>query len=467
MDRDRRPLSHWTSRFTSRRKSRVRNGPSRVTRITGHESRVTTRRPRGIALAWTVLVLFAMIGLVGLSIDWGWVALAAHQLQNGADAAALAGAQALSDGPDEARAAAVFLGSQNLCARVPIQLGPNPSNDPAGDVVLGRYDLADRSFTADESGANAVKVSAPRIGGAGVSLFFGPIFGLQRADVVREAIAMVQARKTGPGIIMLDTSGLALQISGNGHIQVNGTIAVNSAERSYAFQYSGGGSLSADSFEIVGGAQLGSGSVDGAVHTGVEPASDPFAHLSEPDPTGVVLRSSSKYTPTSGSTLYPGRYVGGISISNSGTYNFEPGIYYIQGGGFKISSTCTVNLNGVLIYNSHDNGSNGDQVLISGDATINWTPLDDPSSPYDGMSIFQSSHSAMNGKKIEISGNGKTQIFGNVYGKTAEVQLSGNGPSDVLGGGFVVGKMQISGDGSFNVGIGGGGAGSGRVLLVK
>jgi len=52
----------------------------------------TTGNRRGIALAWTAIVLFVMVGIVGLSIDWGKLTWNVHQMQNAGDAGALAGA---------------------------------------------------------------------------------------------------------------------------------------------------------------------------------------------------------------------------------------------------------------------------------------------------------------------------------------------------------------------------------------
>ncbi len=60
------------------------------------------RERKGIALVWAVLVLFVMLGIVGLSLDWGKLSLNVHQLQIAADAAALAGAQVVKFDQDRA-----------------------------------------------------------------------------------------------------------------------------------------------------------------------------------------------------------------------------------------------------------------------------------------------------------------------------------------------------------------------------
>ena len=50
-------------------------------------------RYRGVALIWVAILALVLILIVGLSLDVAKVSLVAHQLQNAADAAALAGAR--------------------------------------------------------------------------------------------------------------------------------------------------------------------------------------------------------------------------------------------------------------------------------------------------------------------------------------------------------------------------------------
>ena len=72
------------------------------------------RNPRGVALVWTAIMLFVMIGIVGLSIDWGWATLDAHQLQNASDAAALAGAMLVKNAAHDGTLGSVYTSAQTL-----------------------------------------------------------------------------------------------------------------------------------------------------------------------------------------------------------------------------------------------------------------------------------------------------------------------------------------------------------------
>ena len=75
--------------------------------------RKTQTSRRGIAIIWTAILVVVMIGFVGLACDTGYGLLVAHQLQNAADASALAGALAMIKGTDESRSGWT---SCDLCA---------------------------------------------------------------------------------------------------------------------------------------------------------------------------------------------------------------------------------------------------------------------------------------------------------------------------------------------------------------
>jgi hypothetical protein len=360
-----------------------------------------------------------------------------------------------------------------------VQLADNPDNDPAGDVVVGVFDTANKTFTPTTTSPNAVQVVARRTSdspGGALRLFVGPLFGVSTVQLTRLAIAVGEFGPAGPGIILLKPNGpKGLEHSGDGTITINGAVQVNSGDQEALYQ-SGNGTLKATSFEVVGEyKQSGNGQIIGDINEGVDPVSDPFAGLPVPDINNTVLypiRSTEKFSRGNGIyTLQPGRYIGGIDLNGSdGHYTLEPGIYIIEGGGFKLSGAPLTNIsncmmNEVMIYNCGTGGTtaNADQFYLSTDGVVTWTPI--RGGVYDGFGLFQ--HRDLADKKIEISGNGGVNISSIIYAKSAEVQLSGNGGTQVLGGGFVAASMQISGNGSFTVGGDiTGGPGSEKVYLV-
>ena len=80
---------------------------------------------------------------------------------------------------------------------------------------------------------------------------------------------------------------------------------------------------------------------------------NPLAYLSASHVPSTVW---STRTPNVNSsvTLLPGLYIGGIKISGNANVILEPGLYYLQGGGFNVSGQATVTDNGqgVMLYNA-------------------------------------------------------------------------------------------------------------------
>lgn len=196
--------------------------------------RLRRRFPKGIALAWTAILLFVMIGIVGLSIDWGWIAVDAHWLQNAADAAALSGGLKLRRndvGAAAAYQAARELALANYAAGGSVDVHYNAeTNDSTLDVVLGRWYPSTRTFEPlDLNGAksaNAVRVVTRHVEGwhvnAALPLHFGPIFQVHRANIVREATAMSYG-KGGSGLICLAPNGIGLSLGGGAKVAVYAT----------------------------------------------------------------------------------------------------------------------------------------------------------------------------------------------------------------------------------------------------
>ncbi|HZT95615.1 MAG TPA: hypothetical protein VFB34_02140, partial [Chloroflexota bacterium] len=146
----------------------------------------------------------------------------------------------------------------------------------------------------------------------------------------------------------------------------------------------------------------------------------------------------------SGSTLGPGVYHGGISLSG-GTYTMSPGVYVMDGGGLTLSGGVTITGNGVFIYNSDSaSPSSCSPISLSGNGTIT---LDAPTSgTYRGLVLAQDPSCAT---MATISGNGAPALNGGFYFPDATVDLSGNGSqSGGLQALIVADKVEASGNGN-------------------
>jgi hypothetical protein len=189
--------------------------------------------------------------------------------------------------------------------------------------------------------------------------------------------------------------------------------------------------------------ESGNADVDADINLGGSPISDPFAGMPAPNPGSYPVRSTSQMKVKDTNTvLLPGVYEGGIHISGNAVVTMEPGVYYMDGGGFDVSGNADIVAEGVMLYNA----SSGD-VRITGNGVIDWTPPE--SGPYAGFCVF---YERTLDEPFHISGNGNMQITGTIYAASGQAELSGNGVTDILGGGYVVDTMRISGNGGLGIG---------------
>jgi hypothetical protein len=233
----------------------------------------------------------------------------------------------------------------------------------------------------------------------------------------------------------------------------NGAVAVNSNNVAAA-KLSGNGTATAHEFNIVGnpGTQItGNGHFVGTINRGVAPTADPLAGVPTPTPPTQTY-SAVNYSSSTPITLNPGTYVGGITLGGNARVTLNPGIYYLQGGGLKVSSNARVTGNGVMIYNAPNVST--DQVAISGNGNVTITAM--TTGTYAAMAIFERRPSSV---PLTISGNGVLNVDGIVYMPGAPLTVTGNG--DLLGvfvnlqcvanSRFIFDSMSFSGNGEFNV----------------
>lgn len=160
----------------------------------------SSRNSRRAAIAvLAALFLIVMTGMVAMAVDLGYIYLVRTQLQAAADAAAIAGATALSHSYEEVYANAERYARLNHAAGQPVQLRPQ-------DVELGIWDTATRTFTPQAGGGNAVRVTARRdaTSGGEVALFFGRVFGRFTFSRQASAVAMANPRDIA---FVVDLSG--------------------------------------------------------------------------------------------------------------------------------------------------------------------------------------------------------------------------------------------------------------------
>jgi Flp pilus assembly protein TadG len=151
-------------------------------RAVGYRSSRRARR-RGMSLIYITAAVVVMMAFASLGVDLGRVQMAKTELQRGADAAARYGAQGLSVGSTRARDNAIAVAAQNMADGAAITL----TNQ---DVQTGYWNSTTKTFTANGSPRNAVRVSARRTGANAIPLLFGRVVGVNSCRVTSVAIGV-------------------------------------------------------------------------------------------------------------------------------------------------------------------------------------------------------------------------------------------------------------------------------------
>ena len=378
--------------------------------------------------------MLVMIGVLGLAIDTGYVFLTAHQLQNAADAAAMAGAEQIPFSLTQAVTDAVTEASKNKAAHTAVTL------TAANDVFIGYYDRTTATFQANTAPYNACKVIARRTTGSAngpLQLLFAPIFGISTSEVSRQAIAM--NRQLGAAILLLSPSANpALQLTGTGStkekvVATTGAVVIDSSS-STAIQWTGNPYITAGELDIVGNdTAVASGGIypTGALVLNAPVYPDPLASLAAP------TQGATQTQPAAGGTFSPGYYPNGITVGGT----LSPGIYYIDKG-ISLNGNDALSGTGVMIY------LNTGGISLKGGATIDIsapTNLTGASAVYNGISYFEARG---NTSPVDLRGGTGYTDTGTLYFPSGDVTLRGTPNS--YGNQLIANTLTVAGDGSIN-----------------
>ncbi len=163
-------------------------------------------RRRAAVVVVVVIGLVAMLGFAVLTVDVGYLYNVRSDLQRTVDAAALAGASALSISPSEGINRAVACAALNNAGGIPVGL-------EGADVQLGSWDSIGQTFTPltgeaiQFADACRVTASLSSAEGNAVPLFFSGVFGRSSTDISASATAQFGTAHTWDVMIVQDKSG--------------------------------------------------------------------------------------------------------------------------------------------------------------------------------------------------------------------------------------------------------------------
>ncbi len=392
----------------------------------------------GQVLILTALCMVVLVGMLGLSVDVGMLRYQKRQLQNAADAAALAGALELTACGSTQNCAALQAAAQaalkeNGLTGSTLLTNCAKSNAPTLLLTVNNSPCA---LSGDPNSGNGsfveVIVSAP------VSTAFARIFGLQHVLVSAHAEAALNPG--APCIYALEPSNSnTLQLNTNTLVNAMCGIVVESSS-SNALQCNSA-QLTANHISVVGGVQQNNCffSVQPKTGASVPSPADPLASLPLPSTPSCGSSTGPIYYGSNGTvnvnsgqsvTLYPNfAYCGGININNGANVTFMPGTYVLgsgsQSGGLMIQDQATVTGSGVTFYNY---GSSGNITFNNSNSSGGVNLIAPTSGTYAGILIYQNSRNN-NMATIQGAPQWNTVLEGGFYFPSASVQFNYNGNS--------------------------------------
>lgn len=343
-----------------------------------------------------IALLFAfsmplVVGAGGFGVETTYLYYKRSQLQAAADAAAHAGATELRS---SGRATEV---------------------EPVARTVA-----VDNGFTAPEG---QVEVNAPPSSGAyrtrdAVEVilterqqrFFTAFFSSEPIFFRARAVAEFRTAANACVLALNRTSGRSAQFAGNSVARFNGCVVMSNSTATDAVNVQGSASLRANCVISAGGMQgLSRATLTECASPILEaaPVADPYADLVAPATNGACRSSS-------GASLLPGRYCGGLRLS--GNVTLQPGVYVISGGDFRVNANARISGTGVTIFLD-----SGVQVNMNGNAAVQLTAP--TTGPYAGVLFFGDRSTT---GTSSFNGTADSLMTGAVYMPTRSVSYLGN-----------------------------------------
>ncbi len=305
-----------------------------------------------VALSMTIVMAGAAFGVE--TSYWYYKDL---QLQAAADAAAYAGALTKREGGD--------LDEAELA-------GTKVAVDNGYDGTNGSAEFNSPPATGSHVTAKAVEVILEET----AQRYFSSV--IMNTPVLLRARAVATYEDAGSACVLaLHTSASkAALFSGSSISKFLGCSVMANSLANNAVTIQGTGKLETSCIYSAGGVSTTANGMKlddcATPQIGVSPVGDPFVDVDPP-------AASATCEDTSASTLQPGTYCSGLSLS--GTTTLSPGIYVISGGDFKVNANANITGTGVTIYLKGDA-----RVSMNGNST---TKLSAPTSgTYSGMLFF-------------------------------------------------------------------------------
>ena len=354
------------------------------------------RHSSGQIVVVVTLALVVLLSFAALALDVGYFQNDRRKMQSAADSAAIAAEREIVAGNES---------SSTSAAQNDAQL--NGFSDGAGSVTVRVNNPPARGSYAGDSSAVEVVITKAE------PTHLLAVLGINAVNVSARAVAI---KKGSPDCIYaLDSSSRdAVAFVGASLFYSNCGIIDNSND-SKAMSFDIVSLIKAKSFGVVGdvGTFLIS-LVSPKPVTGIAPASDPFANLTQPT-VGPCDHFNYQVPLLGSATINPGVYCGGITspAASAGTLVLNPGMYIIDGGGVQLTGAAIIKNN-----TTGGDGTGGVTFFITGDSNY----------AYEGVNLTGASINLLN---APTSGTYEGMLF--MQDRNISSDVAADNPNTIIG----------------------------------
>lgn len=360
---------------------------TRVLFVLGRLSRATNANV-AIIFAFTLPVV---VGAAAFGVETSYWYYSSLKLQAVADAAAYAGALEKISGSNK----------PTIISAATLSATSNGFVTPPGTIGV---------FTPPSSGPNVANKAVEVIVHQNLDRYFTAVFNQGPVPEQARAVALITDASKACVLALNPSASKAALFSGSTNVKLTGCSVMADSIAADAIKLQGSAALQADCLISAGGVSLSNPvtTVCAAPMTQALPAADPFVNLPTPAATNPCQN-------TKPSTLQPGTYCSGLSLS--GNVTLKPGVYVIQAGDFKVNANAHITGTGVTIYLA---GSS--RVSMNGNASIK---LSAPTSgTYSGVLLYGDRTNL--GGQNTMNGTADSLLTGALYFPTQQVNYLGN-----------------------------------------
>jgi Flp pilus assembly protein TadG len=372
------------------------------------------RRNAGTSSVMFALALPAVLGGIGVAIDFGVVTAKQSLLQSAADQAAIAAVKEFS--LSNATPASIAAAADSVARSI--------VSDPSATYLI-------EAVVDKKQGAVAVTVKESW------TPFFAHFLGAKMTPIVVHATAQL-AGQANLCVLTLDGSSTkALHMDKSARLTANGCAVYSNSSHVQSIRLDQNSSMKAAVICAVGGVKAKTSAVEPAPTTDCPVISDPLA------PRVAPVAGSCDYNKTVITTgitkLSPGHYCKGLKISGDATVNLEPGTYIISGGPLEMSGKAHIVGNHVGFFLNDEKTI----LKITNDAHVDLTG--ETSGALAGMLFFED-RSVSVGRTHLITSSEAHRLEGTIYLSRGNLEVSPNAPvaDDSAYTAIVVNKLMLN-----------------------